>query len=245
MADLSESPEVNSHGCADSSIPQAFFTATRDFAIYFNSRSHDAIKGNVHVKRLATYVEELFKDFLVERKVIEETERGNAAKGLDLPSLNTDIKLTQYSDPQTSSPFSEAKQKIEGLGYHLLLFTYEKREVEGKFFLPFKAVRFIPKERTGDYTTTKEIRDIINRPGNAEDVSVYLREHFILTDEQELLAYSEHLFRNIPNQGYLSAYEAAQWRLTYRKVINDIPPDIVVLDPISVPNRQTNLAFGQ
>ena len=46
----------------------------------------------------------------------------------DLPSLDVDIKVTSIRQPQSSCPFQSARQKIYGLGYHLLIFVYEKSD---------------------------------------------------------------------------------------------------------------------
>ena len=37
---------------------------------------------------------------------------GSSASGIDLPSVNTDIKTTSYVQPQSSCPFKSARQKI-------------------------------------------------------------------------------------------------------------------------------------
>src|SRR5581483_4114007 len=73
-------------------------------------------------KAVGTFIELEFKTFLDSHY---EIELGNAALGLDLPSLETDIKVTSIRQPQSSCPFRSARQKIYGLGYNLLLFVYE------------------------------------------------------------------------------------------------------------------------
>lgn len=59
-------------------------------------------------KALGTFVEHLFKQYLEKRY---EMEVGNTANGLDLPSVNTDIKVTSINKPQSSCPFKDSKQK--------------------------------------------------------------------------------------------------------------------------------------
>ena len=78
-------------------------------------------------KAVGTYIEHKFKEFL---KKNFELDNGNSARGIDLlaPKINTDIKVTSIKQPQSSSPFKDAKQKIYGLGYNLLVFVYEKTD---------------------------------------------------------------------------------------------------------------------
>ncbi|MFQ5641658.1 MAG: restriction endonuclease, partial [bacterium] len=76
-------------------------------------------------KAVGTYIEHKFQDHL-ETKY--NYEKGSSATGIDFPSntINTDMKVTSIKQPQSSCPFRNAKQKIYGLGYNLLLFVYEK-----------------------------------------------------------------------------------------------------------------------
>ena len=78
-------------------------------------------------KAVGTYIEHKFKEFLNQNF---ELDNGNSARGIDLPApqINTDIKVTSIKQPQSSSPFKDAKQKIYGLGYNLLVFVYEKKD---------------------------------------------------------------------------------------------------------------------
>ena len=88
---------------------------------------------------------------------------GNSAKGIDLPSddINVDIKVTSIKQPQSSCPFRDAKQKIYGLGYNLLVFVYDKSDNSDdndKYsVLDFVSCAFVSKERTGDFQITKSI----------------------------------------------------------------------------------------
>lgn len=106
---------------------------------------------------------------------------GSSAIGLDLPSVNCDIKVTSLKQPQSSCPFKSSKQKIYGLGYNLIIFVYVKhddaRTKTGR--LEFVSCTFIDRLRTGDYQTTKGIRDIIDRNGNQDDLFAYLIERHI------------------------------------------------------------------
>lgn len=101
-------------------------------------------------KAIGTFIEHLFKQFLEERY---ELEVGNSANGLDLPSVNTDIKVTSIKQPQSSCPFKDSKQKLFGLGYNLLVFVYRKNDdpKKKKGMLDFVSCNFIDKYRTADF----------------------------------------------------------------------------------------------
>lgn len=74
-------------------------------------------------KAVGTFVEHLFQNFLSKQY---DLEVGSSANGLDLPSIETDIKVTSVRQPQSSCPFKDSKQKIYGLGYNLIVFVYKK-----------------------------------------------------------------------------------------------------------------------
>ena len=78
-------------------------------------------------KAVGTYIEHKFQKYLDEHYIYE---KGSSAKGIDLPGkdIYTDIKVTSIKQPQSSCPFKDAKQKIFGLGYNLLIFVYDKTD---------------------------------------------------------------------------------------------------------------------
>lgn len=208
-----------------------FFAATHTFAIRFSASKHNQLCGVTDGKAVGTYIEHKFKGFLADEGIIRVEEFGSSAKGIDLPSLDIDIKVTSIRQPQSSSPFKSFKQKIEGLGYNLILFVYEKTDTDTECFLPLQAARFIPKERTADFQTTKGIRDIISRGGDEEDIFAFLVERMIPVDEITLAQYARTLSTNPPLQGYLTISNALQWRLQYKKIITRILDGVVNLDP--------------
>lgn len=209
-----------------------FFDAVRHFAKDFSNRSHNNLRGITDGKAVGTYIEHEFQTFLLENRVIQPEEIGSSAKGIDLPNHNIDIKVTSIRQPQSSSPFKSFKQKIEGLGYSLILFVYEKTDTATECFLPLLAVRFIPAHRTGDFQTTKGILDIIKRNGNADDIFAFLIERMIPVDEAALMQYAEWLLTHPPIQGYLTISNALQWRLQYKRVITAELDDVTNLDPV-------------
>lgn len=107
------------------------------------------------------------------------------------------------------------------------MFVYEKQDRGVDCFLRFVAVRFIPKEVTGDYQTTRGLRELISRGANQDDIMAFLLDRMIPADELSLAAYAEELLDNPPHQGYLTISNALQWRLQYQRVLA-VPLDGVV-----------------
>lgn len=170
-------------------------------------------------KKVGTIVEHLFQEFLKNRYLIAV---GSSANGLDLPSVNTDIKVTSIKQPQSSCPFKDSKQKIFGLGYNLIVFVYRKFDDEHtkKGSLDFISCSFIDSSRTGDYQTTTGILNIINNNGNADDIFAFLCDHKIPSDEVTLMNMAEDILNNPPKVGYLTISNALQWRLQYGRIVN-------------------------
>ncbi|MCH7612764.1 MAG: restriction endonuclease [Candidatus Marinimicrobia bacterium] len=171
-------------------------------------------------KAVGTFIEHKFKDFLNKRFNVEN---GNSAMGIDLPSpqINTDIKVTSIRQPQSSSPFKNAKQKIFGLGYNLLVFVYEKTDNQEKEFalLDFKSCSFIKDERTADYTTTFRLLEMLKDGANEEDIIAYLNDKNIPADDIALTQIAKQIIKNPPNLGYLTISNALQWRLQYGRIV--------------------------
>ncbi len=170
-------------------------------------------------KAIGTFVEHLFQRFLGEHY---DTSVGNSASGLDLPSVNTDIKVTSLNRPQSSCPFRDSKQKIYGIGYNLLIFVYRKLDDPEKKMgmLDFVSCSFVDKSRTGDFQTTTGLRKIIENQGNQDDIFAFLVEHNIPGDEVTLYQLAEDILKNPPQTGYLTISNALQWRLQYGRVVN-------------------------
>lgn len=170
-------------------------------------------------KAVGTFVEHLFQRYLGERY---DLAIGNSASGLDLPSVNTDIKVTSIKQPQSSCPFKDSKQKIFGLGYNLLVFVYKKYDdsKKRKGMLDFVSCSFIDKRRTGDFQTTTGIHKIISNKGNQDDIFAFLVDHNIPGDEVTLYKIAEEILNNPPQIGYLTISNALQWRLQYGRIVS-------------------------
>ena len=166
-------------------------------------------------KAVGTFVEHLFKDFLAEQY---DLAIGNSANGLDLPSVNTDIKVTSIKQPQSSCPYKDSKQKIYGLGYNLIIFVYKQEddEITKKGMLDFLSCTYIDASRTADYQTTTCLRNIIDNKGNVDDV--YAKN--IPADEVTLYQMAQDILKNPPAIGYLTISNALQWRLQYGRIVS-------------------------
>lgn len=169
-------------------------------------------------KAVGTYVEHAFKAYLDSKYTFSS---GNSAKGIDLPGdgIDTDIKVTSISQPQSSCPFKTAAQKIYGLGYNLLVFVYKKEDTLSSCYLDFKHCTFIQRERTADYTLTKRLREMVADGANKEDIISLLSDRAIPGDELIYNELAERILSNPPKQGYLTISNALQWRLQYKRVI--------------------------
>ncbi|MBQ9873664.1 MAG: hypothetical protein IJM30_04285 [Thermoguttaceae bacterium] len=141
--------------------------------------------------------------------------------GIDLPDpdIQTDIKVTSIVQPQSSCPFKDSRQKIYGLGYNLLVFVYEKRDTKDSCSLNFIHCAFIDKERTGDYTMTLRLREMLKDGANKEDIISFLRDRNIPADDLGFNALADEILSRIPKQGYLTISNALQWRLQYTRVV--------------------------
>ncbi len=111
--------------------------------------NHLELIGVTDGKAVGTYVEHKFQHFLQSRYTVDA---GSSAKGIDLPGtdIQTNIKVTSIIQPQSSCPFKNARQKIFGLGYNLLVFVYNKQDTNNTCTLNFTHCTFVTKERTAD-----------------------------------------------------------------------------------------------
>jgi hypothetical protein len=167
-------------------LPELSLEDLKSSANAFSKQLHTKpitdLYGATDGKALGTYIEQNFRAYLSERYTFVQ---GNSANGIDFPSINVDLKATFTSQPQSSCPFKDASQKVYGLGYHLLVFVYEKQDdpTLRAARLHIKNVIFIHKDRTGDWQSTKGILDILQRDGNKDDIIAFLEERNFPLDE--------------------------------------------------------------
>lgn len=193
--------------------------SAKEFCKRESDTFHTDLFGITDGKAVGTYVEHKFKEYLAERY---ELVAGNTALGLDLPSVNTDIKVTSIRQPQSSCPYCDSKQKIYGLGYNLIVFVYKKEDDaelrKGK--LDFLSCTYISANRTADYQTTTGLQNIIKNNGNVDDVFAFLCDHKIPADEVTLFEMAKNILDNPPEIGYLTISNALQWRLQYGRIVS-------------------------
>ncbi len=186
----------------------------------FCTRNHtySELFGITDGKAIGTYIEHKFQDLL---ESLYDVSIGSSAAGLDLPALDTDIKVTSIIQPQSSCPFRSARQKIYGLGYNLLLFVYDKKDNQKRKTakLAFESCAFIDRTRTADYQTTRGILEILARNGNRDDILAFLTDRNLPGDEIVHNSLADEIVHTPPILGYLTISNALQWRLQYNRIV--------------------------
>jgi len=190
------------------------------FCVGQSKFQHKELFGVTDGKAVGTLIEQKFQKHLHDKY---DVTIGSSASGVDLPSADilTDIKVTSIKQPQSSCPFKDAKQKIFGLGYNLLVFVYDKTDDETTktATLNFVSCSFVSKERTADYTTTYRLREMVKDKANEADIIAYLQDKNIPADEITLSKLAEQILQTPPEQGYLTISNALQWRLQYQRIV--------------------------
>lgn len=190
----------------------------RQFCEIESRENHIELLGVTDGKAVGTYVEHKFQNFLQSQYMVDI---GSSAKGIDLPGaeIQTDIKVTSITQPQSSCPFKNARQKIFGLGYNLLVFVYDKRDTDDSCTLHFTHCTFISKERTADFTITRRLREMVHDGANKEDIIGFLQDRNVPGDEIVYRDLADEILETLPEQGFLTISNALQWRLQYARVI--------------------------
>lgn len=208
------------------------------FCITESAYQNKELYGVTDGKAVGTLIEQKFKKQLTEKY---EVLTGSSAKGIDLPSedILTDIKVTSNKQPQSSCPFKDAKQKIFGLGYNLLVFVYDKTDdPETKTsLLHFVSCSFVSKERTADFTTTSILNEMKKVGANEEDVIAFLDGIKLPADEISLKQIAQLVLQTNVNVGYLTISNALQWRLQYAR-IRDLKGEVEGINKIVAYNRE-------
>lgn len=191
------------------------------FCIAESSYKNKELFGVTDGKAVGTHIEHKFQKQLEDKYTIII---GSSANGIDLPSddILTDIKVTSIKQPQSSCPFRDARQKIFGLGYNLLVFVYDKTDDPDTktSTLDFVSCSFVSKERTADYTTTFRLREMVRDKANEADIIAYMCDKNIPADEITLSQLARQIIENPPEQGYLTISNALQWRLQYQRIVD-------------------------
>lgn len=98
-------------------------TETQTFADIESRHREPTLYGVTDGKAVGTYFEHKFRSYLREK---DDGEEGCSARGIDVPELDVDRKVPSIRHPQSSCPFTSARQNIYGLGDSLLVCVYEK-----------------------------------------------------------------------------------------------------------------------
>jgi len=204
---------------------EKLFESSKNFCSAERKINFPELIGVDNGKTIGTFVEHRLKNFLLERF---EVPIGNSASGIDLPSesINTDIKVTRVTQPQSSCPYESSRQKIFGLGYNLLILVYDKNDTSDSCYLNFMNCTFVEASRTADYTVTKRISEMLKDGASKEDIIGYFYDRNIPDAEQTHSQLAEEVLEKGVIQGYLTISNALQWRLQYGRVIdldNSIP----------------------
>jgi hypothetical protein len=191
----------------------------KEFSHLESMHNEPSLFGVTDGKAVGTYLEHKFQKYL--HKSYNYIE-GSSAKGIDFPSINVDMKVTSFKQPQSSCPFKSARQKVFGLGYSLIVFVYEKvdnsAQETSKLFI--KHTIFIDAEHTADYQTSTGIVNIIDNNGNKDDLISFFEERRLPIDEIEADKLADQLLLKKPTIGYLTISNALQWRLQYSRAIS-------------------------
>ncbi|WP_419919191.1 restriction endonuclease [Candidatus Poriferisocius sp.] len=192
--------------------------SAQQFSTELTSTSISSLYGVTDGKAVGSYVEKAFVEYVSKRF---DFQAGNSAQGLDFPKLSVDIKVTSIRQPQSSCPFISADQKVYGLGYHLLVFVYEKTDIASDKVakLEIKHVIFIDKLYTGDFQTTKGICELLDSGANADDLDAFIEERNLPLDYIGRRNLATRLMADRPRIGWLTISNALQWRLQYTRAI--------------------------
>lgn len=190
------------------------------FAEFENEHNEPLMYGITDGKAIGTYLEHKFVNYL---RLKYSFSQGNSASGIDIPSLGVDIKVTSIRQPQSSCPFRTAGQKIFGLGYHLLIFVYEKSDdpLAQTGRLTMLHTIFVDRTRTADFQMTTGILQIIANDGNEDDLVGFMQDRNLPLDDIGMHTIAQEVMLTPPAQGYLTMSNALQWRLQYRRVLTE------------------------
>lgn len=196
----------------------ALKAAAGEFARLLSATPIPELFGVTDGKAIGTHVEASFNAHV---NLHFANQQGNAAKGIDFPQLDVDLKVTSVTQPQSSSPFRDATQKVYGLGYSLLVFVYLKTDdAELKAArLEIQHVVFVEASATADFQTTSGLHKILDNAGNADDIDAFLQERNLPLDDIGRRSLAERILHDRPTIGCLTISNALQWRLQYNRAI--------------------------
>ena len=190
------------------------------YAAHLGRTDQADLYGVTDGKAIGTHVEHGFRAWLARNYSYEE---GSAASGLDFPGLSVDMKVTSARQPQSSCPFRNARQKIYGLGYSLLIFVYDKTDNDERQTarLRITSAVFVRAECTADHQTTRGLCDILKNDGNTDDLVAFLQDRNLPVEEIGARELAAEILERPPRIGYLTISNALQWRLQFGRVLQE------------------------
>jgi hypothetical protein len=199
---------------------QRLLEEARTFAHVESRHPEPSLFGVTDGKAVGTYFEHKFQAYLGQKY---EYQRGSSAKGIDFPALHVDVKVTSIKQPQSSCPFRSARQKIFGLGYSLLVFVYQKTDdpATSTGILDVLHTVFVEAERSADYQMTRGIRELLERDANEDDLVAFMQDRLLPVDDIAVREIAREILQHPPALGYLTISNALQWRLQYKRVIEE------------------------
>ena len=87
--------------------------------------------------------------------------------------------------------------------------------------LHIKHAIFVGKDRTADYQMTRGLLQILDSNGNEDDLIAFMTDRMLPASDIELRRIAQELLHRRPAQGYLTISNALQWRLQYKRVIDN------------------------
>lgn len=197
---------------------QSLEVAAREYAAELTVTPIPSLYGVTDGKAVGTFVEAGFNAFITQR---HEHIPGNAAKGIDFPALNVDLKVTSIKQPQSSCPFRDATQKVYGLGYDLLVMVYDKTDHDGSRTaqLQFHNVLMIDRAQTGDFQMTTGLHRLLDSDATVEEIDAFLEDRNLPLDAENRYQLAERIVAEPPALGGLTISNALQWRLQYGRAI--------------------------
>lgn len=197
---------------------EALKVAAGDYAKLLSATPILELYGVTDGKAIGTHVEAGFNAHI---NLHFTNAQGNAAKGIDFPQLDVDLKVTSVTQPQSSSPFRDATQKVYGLGYSLLVFVYAKTDDADlkAARLQIQHVVFVDASATADFQTTSGLQRIFDNAGNVDDIDAFLQERNLPLDDIGRRSLAKRILHDRPAIGCLTISNALQWRLQYNRAI--------------------------
>ena len=169
------------------------------FADVESSYNEPRLYGVTDGKAVGTYLE---KNLLLSCNHNIRSARVMRLEASTSRALNWISRSQVIRQPQSSCPFRSARQKIYGLGYHLIIFVYEKSDNHeartGR--LNIAHTIFVEKSRTADYQMTRGLRQIIDHDGNENDIVAFLQDRNLPVDDIEAQKLAEDILREPPLQ---------------------------------------------